>query len=113
MISKYPCYPNIHDVQMSMMWSHLSRVMTLMICGHTCHMWANLSQWSHVVTQCQNFHMCPKLMKKKICSHRPYGCAEGKNDEKSSALHICQVNLLILSQNIARVSVPDIGLGRD
>ena len=103
-----------------MMWSHLSHVMTLMIVGHTCHMY---SQLSHVVTCGQTCHsghtmskfshVSKKLMKIKICSHRPYGCAEGKNDEKSSALHICQVNLLILSQNIARVSVPDIGLGRD
>lgn len=54
-----------------MMWSHLSRVMTPMICGHTCH-----SQLSHVVTCVQNYHSghmwshnvkiftCPKLEKK-------------------------------------------------
>ena len=84
-MSKCPWCPNVHDVQMSMMskcpwcpivhdvvtlvtcddtndmWSHLSRAFTIVTCGH---MWANLSQWSHVVTQCQNFHMCPKLTKK-------------------------------------------------
>ena len=51
MISRYPWYPNIHDVQISIytwypnvhtchMWAHLTRVVTLVICGHTCHPWS-------------------------------------------------------------------------
>ena len=111
-LSKCPWCPSVHDVSMTMMWSHLSRVFIIVTCGH---MWANLSQWSLVVTlvtrghtgqmwshwsdvvtlvTCGNiFHMwsalshvvknltCVKKRRKwqkKICSHRPYGCAEGK-----------------------------------
>ena len=103
-MSKSPWCPNVHDVLMSMMskcpwcpivhdvvtlvtcddtndsWSHLSHVFTIVTCGN---MWANLSQWSYNVTifTCvKNFKKSSKEENdKKICSHRPYGCAEGKN----------------------------------
>ena len=48
-------------------------------------MWSHVGKLVTLVTQCHNFHMCQKLQKSskkmkmtKICSHRPYGCAEGK-----------------------------------
>ena len=54
MIFKYPWYSNVHDIQISMiskyprvtcdhtshMCSHLSHVVTLVTCGHTCHPWS-------------------------------------------------------------------------
>ena len=65
---------------MSMMWSNLSHVMTLMICGHTCcmysqlshmvtlvtpghtgHMWSHISHVVNLVTCGHNFHICQKL----------------------------------------------------
>ena len=74
MISRYPWYPNIHDIQISMiskypclnslnvghtshMWSHLSHVVTLVTYGHTWHMWSHLS---HVVTLVTCGHTCHK-----------------------------------------------------
>ena len=46
-----PC-PNVHDVQMSVMWSHLIHVVTPVTCSHTCHLWSHLS---HLVT-CVTLH---------------------------------------------------------
>ena len=44
-MSKCPWGPNVHNVQMSM--TQLSHVVTLVTCGHTCHM---CHIWSHSST---------------------------------------------------------------
>ena len=73
MISKYPWYPNIHDIQISMIskcpwcghtchvWWHLGHVVTLVTCGHTCHMLSHLSHVVTLVTCGHNCHTWPQL----------------------------------------------------
>ena len=64
------------------MYSQLSHMVTLVTPGHTGHMWSHISHVVSLVTCGHNFDMCQKKKMKemtKICSHRPYGCAEGKN----------------------------------
>ena len=47
--------PNVHDVLMSIMWSHLSHVVTLITYSYNCHMY---SHFSHVVTLVTCGHTC-------------------------------------------------------
>ena len=55
------------------MWSHVGKLVTVITYGHT------MSKFSHV----------SKL--KKICSHRPYGCAEGKKPVLDPRSKISQI----------------------
>ena len=83
-MSKYPWYPNVHDFQMSIMskcpscpnvyhvvtlvtcghtchmWSHMSHVVTPVTCGHTCHMWSHLSHAVTLIMINQYFNCWPK-----------------------------------------------------
>ena len=101
-MSKCPWCPNVHDVhdvhdvQMSMMsncpwcghpchvWWHKWYVVTLVTCIHNCHMWSHVGKLVTVVTCGHTMSKFSHVSKtdKKICSHRPYGCAEGKNNWK-------------------------------
>ena len=65
MISKCLWCPNIHDVQMSMLWSQFSHMGTFVTCGHTCHRWSHLSQEVTLVT-------CVNVVTLVTCGHTCY-----------------------------------------
>ena len=66
MMSKCPWYPNVHNVVTLVacghtchMWSHLSNVVTIVTCG--LHMWSQLSHLVTIVTCGHNCHLWSHL----------------------------------------------------
>ena len=67
MMSKCPWCPNVHDVVTLVtcghtfhMWSQLSQVVTLVTCGLMCHIWSHFSHVVTLVTRNQCFQCWPK-----------------------------------------------------